>query len=229
MFNELLWIAMLLVNFLAVLLGFRFFGKTGLYLWCGLSVVIANIQVLKTVELFGMVCTLGNITYASSFFATDILSELYGKKAAVKGVATGFFSLIIMTLLMQFAVRFVPHESDFSQPALQALFSLLPRVAAASLLAYLLSQTHDIWAYDFWKRKFPSTRWLWLRNNASTIISQVIDSAVFTFAAFSGVFEMSVVIDIWITTCLFKWMVALADTPFIYAAVRMRRFVPDDD
>jgi hypothetical protein len=57
----------------------------------------------------------------------------------------------------------------------------------------------------------------------------VIDSAVFTFAAFSGVFEMSVVIDIWITTCLFKWMVALADTPFIYAAVRMRRFVPDDD
>lgn len=221
MTNELWWLVMMIVSFLSVLLSFRFFGKSGLYLWCGLSVVIANIQVLKTAELFGMVCTLGNIVYASSFLATDILSEIYGRRAAAKGVAVGFFSMLVMTLLMQITLRFVSHESDFVQPALLQLFSLLPRIAGASLLAYLLSQTHDIWAYRFWKKRLPALRWLWLRNNASTAVSQLIDSAVFSFAAFTGVFEFDVVIDLWLTTCLLKWIVALADTPFIYFAVRM--------
>jgi uncharacterized integral membrane protein (TIGR00697 family) len=227
--NELLWMIMLPASFFAVLAALRLFGKSGLYLWCGLSVVIANIQVLKTVELFGMVSTLGNIVYASSFLATDILSELYGRRAAMKGVAAGFFALVTMTLLMQLALWFTPHESDFSQPALESLFALLPRVAGASLLAYLVSQTHDIWAYTFWKNRFPGLRWLWLRNNASTVVSQLIDSAIFSFAAFAGVFEMPIVLDIWLTTCLFKWIVALVDTPFIYAAVRMHPFIRDSD
>ena len=219
--NEFLWGIMLLVSFVSVLMAFRLFGKSGLYLWCGLSVVIANIQVLKTVELFGMVSTLGNIVYASSFLATDILTELYGRRAAIKGVAIGFFSLVVMTLLMQLSLWFAPHESDFAQPALETLFALLPRIAGASLLAYLVSQTHDIWAYGFWKKRFPALRWLWLRNNASTVVSQLIDSAIFSFAAFAGMFDMNVVLSIWLTTCLFKWVVALVDTPFIYAAVRM--------
>lgn len=221
MSNEILWMIMLPVSFVSALIAFRMFGKSGLYLWCGLSVVIANIQVLKTVELFGMVSTLGNIVYASSFLATDILSELYGRRAAMKGVAIGFFSLVVMTLLMQLSLWFTPHESDFSQPALETLFGLLPRVAGASLLAYLVSQTHDIWAYNFWKKRFPALRWLWLRNNASTGVSQLIDSAIFSFAAFTGVFAMRIVLDIWLTTCVLKWVVALVDTPFIYAAVRM--------
>lgn len=227
--NEIMWIIMVPVSFLAVLGSFRFFGKTGLFLWCGLSVVIANIQVLKTVELFGMVSTLGNIVYASSFLATDILSELYGRRAAIKGVAIGFFSLVVMTVLMQFALSFAPHESDFSQEALKTLFGLLPRIAGASLLAYLVSQTHDIWMYNFWKDRYPSTRMLWLRNNASTVVSQLLDSAIFSFVAFVGVFEMNIVIDIWITTCIFKWVVAFADTPFIYAAVKMAPAIRDND
>lgn len=227
--NEILWMMMLPVSFLSVLVAFRLFGKSGLYLWCGLSVVIANMQVLKTVELFGLVSTLGNIVYASSFLATDILSELYGRRAAIKGVAVGFFSLVVMTLLMQFALWFTPHESDFSQPALETLFALLPRIAGASLLAYLVSQTHDIWAYEFWKKRFPALRWLWLRNNASTVVSQLIDSAIFSFAAFAGVFEMRIVLDIWLTTCVFKWIVAFVDTPFIYAAIKMSPSIRDND
>lgn len=229
MSNEILWLIMVPVSFLAVLGSYKFFGKTGLYLWCGLSVVIANIQVLKTVELFGMVSTLGNIVYASSFLASDILSEIYGRKSAIKAVGIGFFSMIVMTVLMQLALRFIPHESDFSQEALQTLFGLLPRVAGASLLAYVISQAHDIWMYGFWKQRFPAMKWLWLRNNASTVVSQLLDSAIFSFVAFLGVFPLEVVIDIWITTCVFKWIVALADTPFIYAAVRMKDSIRDID
>jgi uncharacterized integral membrane protein (TIGR00697 family) len=218
--NEGLWLVMLLVNFGCIALSYRFFGRVGLYAWIPLSVILANVQVLKTVELFGLVCTLGNILYAGSFLVTDILSENYGKKAAATGVLIGFFSLIAMTLLMQLAVFFTPHASDFSQSAMETLFGLMPRIAGASLLAYLISQAHDVWAYDFWRRRFPAFRWIWLRNNASTMVSQFLDTLIFTLAAFWGVFPKEILIEIFLTTYFLKWLVAAMDTPFLYLAGR---------
>ena len=82
--NELLWLAMLAVNFGFILIIYRLFGKTGLYAWVPIAAIVANIQVVKLVALVGMTATLGNIVYASSFLVTDILSEIYGKKAAKK-------------------------------------------------------------------------------------------------------------------------------------------------
>ena len=84
--NELLWIVMLLLNFAGILVMYRLFGRIGLYAWVPIAVIIANIQVIKTVQLFGLTSSLGNIVYATSFLATDILSENYGKKDAGKAV-----------------------------------------------------------------------------------------------------------------------------------------------
>ena len=223
MSNELLWAVMLVVNFGLILFAYRTFGKTGLFVWIPISVILANVQVLKTVELATLVCTLGNILYAGSFLATDILSENYGKAAAKQGILVGFFSLIAMTGLMQLAIRFSPHESDFAQGALETIFGFLPRVAGASLVAYLLGQVHDVWAYDFWRKRFPETRFIWLRNNASTMVSQLIDSVVFCIGAFWGVFEAPVLFEIFWTTYLFKWVVAAFDTPFLYLASHLKR------
>ena len=78
--NELLWLVMLLVNFLFIIAAYKFFGKWGLVMWIPISVIVANIQVIQTVELFGLVATLGNIVYASSFLVTDILSETMERK-----------------------------------------------------------------------------------------------------------------------------------------------------
>ncbi len=219
--NELFWALLLLINFGAILFIYRLFGKTGLYAWTPIAVIIANIQVLKTIELFGVVATLGNIVYATSFLATDILSENHGKKEARKAVAIGFFSLIVMTVLMNVALQFTPHSSDFAHESLSTLFSIMPRIALASLTAYLISQFHDIRAYHFWKQKFPATRYIWLRNNASTMISQLLDSLVFSFIAFWGLFPLDVFLEILITTYLLKWLVAALDTPLIYLAKRM--------
>ena len=102
--NELLWALMLSANFIAILLCYRFFGKLGLYIWIPISVIIANIQVLKTVELFGLTATLGNIVYATSFLATDILGENYQVKDARRAVYIGFFALISMTVFMNIAL-----------------------------------------------------------------------------------------------------------------------------
>jgi uncharacterized integral membrane protein (TIGR00697 family) len=177
--------------------------------------IICNIQVVVTVELFGLVATLGNIIYASIFLATDILSEHYGPREARKGIWIGFFSLAWATFAMQFAIHFIPDESDFMLLHLKEVFSLMPRVVLASLVAYLVSQHHDIWAFAFWKQK-TSGKYLWFRNNASTFVSQLADSVVFTLIAFLGVFETEVLVEIIVTTYILKLIVAVIDTPFLY-------------
>lgn len=218
--NEILWLAMLLANFLLIILAYRIFGKWGLIIWIPISVIIANIQVIQTVELFGLVATLGNIVYASSFLVTDILSENYGKEEAKKAVWIGFFSLISMTLLMNLALLFAPLKGDefagIAHDATSTIFSLMPRIAIASLAAYMLSQRHDVWAYHFWSKRFPKDNQIWLRNNLSTAVSQLIDSTLFVLIAFWGVFETSVLWEIFLTTYFLKFIVAAADTPFVY-------------
>lgn len=216
-FNNWLWFTFIIFVLLCSIGIYKIWGKIGLYTLIVASIIICNIQVLKTIELFGLVATLGNVLYASIFFATDVLSEVYGKKEARKGVWIGFAALILMVVWMQFALRFIPHSSDFAQGSLETIFEIMPRVAAGSLVAYLLSQHHDIWAFHFWKDKTKG-KYLWLRNNASTMVSQAIDSAVFCLIAFWGVFPMDVWWQILLTTYFLKWIVAAIDTPFIYWA-----------
>jgi queuosine precursor transporter len=221
--NELLGLCFLLVNFLCVVAVYRFFGVQGLFVWVGFSTVIANIQVVKTIEIFGLTATMGNVMYGTLYLVTDILHEKYGKEAARKAVWLGFFTLVATTLIMQFALLFAPHETDIAQPALTTIFGVLPQIAAGSLLAYMISQNTDVYLYSWFKKKFPKDNQLWIRNNGSTMISQFIDTLVFTTVAFYGLFEMDVWIDIFITTYAIKWIVALADTPFVYLAKRFHR------
>ncbi len=225
MINELLWVILLLVNFSLVLAAYRLWGKTGLYVWTGFAIVLANIQVLKTIELFGVVATLGNVLFGSLFLVTDILTEKYGKAAAKKAVWIGFFSMFAGTFIMWLSIHFVPHSSDFAQSSLEMIFGILPRIGIASITAYLISSLHDIWAYALWKEKWHKT---WLSNNLSTMVSQLIDSVVFCFIAFWGLFPVEVFWQILITTYLIKWVVAVADTPFIYLAKRMNNHSPEN-
>jgi uncharacterized integral membrane protein (TIGR00697 family) len=216
--NESLWLLLLLANFSAILLAYRFFGKLGLYIWIPIATILANIQVMKMVDLLSIGVTLGNITYASSFLVTDILSENYGQKSARKAVFIGFFSLAATVIIMNLALMFKPNEFDFIQESLRNIFAILPRIALASLVAYGVSQLHDVWAYNFWKNIFPGMKYLWLRNNASTMVSQLIDSVIFTFIAFWGLLPNSEFVQILITTYILKWFVAAVDTPFLYLA-----------
>jgi len=226
--NELLWFLFMLLDLSMVLFMFRFFGREGLFAVIIMSSIICNIQVIKLVNMFGFVATLGNIVYASNFFATDLLSEYYGKKAARKGVLLGFSTLIVATIWMQFALAFKPSSEDFSQQHLKAIFSFLPRITFASLTAYILSQLHDVWAFHFWKDKTRGKH-LWLRNNASTMVSQLIDTFIFTFLAFFGTVDKTTFWSILWTTYLFKWIVAVVDTPFMYLSRMIYKKVTHQD
>ena len=228
LFNNLLWAGFVIIDLALAVIVYRFFGKFGLYALIVASVITANIQVMKTVQLFGMVATLGNVLYGSIFFTTDILSEIYGKKAARRGVWLGFIGMTLMTVWMQIGLKFIPDASDFAQGSMDTIFGLMPRVAAGSMVAYLVSQHHDIFAFHFWKNKTKGKA-LWLRNCVSTMVSQAIDTVIFCFIALWGLFDTGIWLQILATTYFLKWLVAVVDTPFIYLAKRWSKRVTAEE
>lgn len=217
MSNELLWFLMMITNFIFIMTIYKLWGKQGLLCWIPVSVILANIQVVKLVSLFGITSTLGNIVYASAFLVTDILSENHGKEDAKQAVYIGFFSLIVTTVIMNLALQFTPHPDDFAQGAMETIFAIMPRLAVASLMAYGVSQLHDVWAFHWWRNK-TNGKHLWIRNNMSTLVSQALDSLIFTFVAFYGTLPLEALKEIFISTYLLKFIVAACDTPFVYWA-----------
>ncbi len=182
-----------------------------------MCVILANIQVMKLITLFGMTATLGNILYGTSFLATDILSENYGKKDANLAVHIGFFMLLMMVVVMKFAILFIPNPHDMAHEALSKIFGLTPRVAGASFCAYAFSQYHDVWMFHLLKGK-THDKHLWLRNNVSTMVSQAIDTGIFVGVAFYGMYPTNVLLSLFLSTYVIKWIVALSDTWCVYLA-----------
>jgi uncharacterized integral membrane protein (TIGR00697 family) len=88
------------------------------------------------------------------------------------------------------------------------------------MIAYLVSQSHDVWAFHWWKQK-TSDRHLWLRNNLSTMVSQLFDSILFIVIAFGGTYELNTIGAMIISQYVVKVGIALLDTPFCYILVRI--------
>lgn len=221
--NELLFIGSVLFFLGSVLLIYRLFGRSGLFVFTAFATLLANIQVCKTVTIFGLSTTAGNVLYASTFLVTDILSEKYGKKEAGKAVKYGLAVILLWVIGTQLTLLFIPNENDYIHPSLQVVFGLVPRIAFASLAGYVISQSLDVFLYHFiWSRTGGTKSGLWIRNNGSTLTSQAVDTLIFTFLAFWGVYPTPVFLSILGTTYLFKAVVALLDTPFIYLARKLK-------
>lgn len=206
-----------------VLAAYYFFDLSGLYCWTVFCTIAANIEVLIMVRAFGMEQTLGNILFASSFLVTDILSEIAGKKQAQKAVNLGICTSVCFILLSQSWLLYIPSETDWASPAFHTIFSNTPRLLLASLLVYAVSQRFDVWAYHKWwdftiKRFGNPERFLWLRNNGSTLISQLLNTILYTFGAFLGMYSMSTLISICISSYVIFIFTSLLDTPFVYLA-----------
>ena len=222
--NELIFILTVLIYLGSVLVLYKLFGKDGLYAFAIFGTLLGNIAVCKNVDIFGFATTAGNVLYASTFLVTDILSEKYGKKDATKAVAYSFSVMVLWMFGTQLILWFTPNANDYIQESLKIVFGLVPRITAASLVGFVCSQNLDVFLYHLiWSRTGNSRAKLWLRNNGSTLTSQLIDTVIFTFLAFWGVYPKPVFFSILITTYLFKALVALLDTPFMYWA---RSIVP---
>ena len=224
--NELIWFLFALVNFGLIVFIYYFFGKIGLIAWIAMGTILANIQVVKSIELFSLTATLGNIMYGTIFLATDVLNEKYDEKTAKMAVYVGFFINLSSVIIMQIALAFHPSIDTISMnDSLKTIFNLMPRIFIASLIAYLVSQLLDVILFQRIKRRWPSDKLLWVRNNVSTLISQAVDTVIFvTFAfSFNHYFTGIIFWEVMLTTYLIKAVVALLDTPFIYL---MKKIIP---
>lgn len=223
MINELLLAGSVVFIFGATLLAYKFFGKNGLYCISAIATVLANIEVVVLVNAFGMEQTLGNVLFASTFLVTDILSECEGKRAANKAVWLGVFSSLFFLLLSQSWLLYVPSENDFVHDSIRNVFSNTPRMIIASLVVYAISQLFDVWLYHKWwaftEKKFgDKRRFLWLRNNGSTLISQIVNTLLFTFFAFWGTYDTKTLISIFLSSYVIYIFTSLLDTPAVYIA-----------
>ncbi len=186
------------------------------------ALILANLLGSKITTILGVRVSVGIFFVPILFLVTDIITEVHGKEKA-----RNFFfisvAVLIFTLLMVYVSIIMPaNETWANQEAYQLIFKGSLRMTIASLIAFIISQYHDIWAFNFWKKKTQG-RFLWFRNNASTIISQFIDTTIFMFIAFYGIsskFTVSFIFSLIIPYWLFKLAFAIIDTPLCYWGVK---------
>lgn len=228
MSNEVLLVLSILIIYGGEIVFFKLFGKYGLYCFTSIATIAANIEVLIMIKAFGIEMTLGNVLFASTFLVTDIISELYGKKEAKRAVNIGIATSVMFIVLSQWWLLYTPADSDLAMPAMQKIFSNTPRLMLTSMIVYAIVQQFDVWAYHKWwewtEKKFGSKeKFLWLRNNGSTLISQFLNNLLFTFGAFLGIYNMKTLISIVISSYGIFIVTSLADTPFVYLARKIKK------
>ncbi|MFH1508763.1 MAG: queuosine precursor transporter [bacterium] len=186
------------------------------------ALVAANLLGSKITVLAGISVSVAIFAYPLTFLVTDIVEEVLGKKVAKQLIVAGFLSLFILLFLTWLSVILPAADRYEFNNEYKTIFSSSLRMIIASLVAFLLSQFHDVWAFNFWKEKTKG-KLLWLRNNFSTVISQFIDTSVFMFIAFYMItpkFDVSFIISLIIPYWLFKIAFAVIDTPFVYLGVK---------
>lgn len=223
MSNELLLLISLVGIYSMVLIWFYFFGDKGLYAFTVIATIAANIEVLILVKAFGLEQTLGNILFAATFVITDILSEISGKKKAQTAVNLGIMTSITFIVISQSWLLYTPAPTDFASPSIHTIFSNTPRLMLASLFVYAITQRFDVWAYHkIWEKTTKilkdKKKGLWIRNNGSTLFSQLLNTVLFTFIAFYNVYDMNTLLHIVLSSYIIFIVTSVADTPVIYIA-----------
>jgi len=164
--------------------------------------------------------SVGILPYPITFLVTDLISELYGKKAADQIVISGLVaSIFVMGVVLIANAMPQTTWSPVNGETFNKVFGLFGPAVFASMVAYLTAQFIDIRIFHFWKR-LTKGKHLWLRNNGSTIISQFVDTAaVLLLLCFTGVVEWSRFPGLLENGFIFKVMIAFLDTPLFYLGV----------
>jgi hypothetical protein len=205
---------------------------TGLFI---AGLIISNLLGGKIAQIGKIDFSVGILAFPITFLVTDIIGEVLGKKKAKQVVFVGLIAMLFVMLITFISIHlptaprsYIKHE-EFAK-----IFGISFRFLIASVTAFFVAQMHDIWAFHFW-RKLTKGKWLWLRNNLSTFVSQLIDSVLFMFIALWHIPDFIVKIfpflaqyntspkftAIYVITLLIPWWIlkvvmAIIDTPFVY-------------
>lgn len=226
MSNEVLFFAVMLLGILSIPVAV-WRGRTWVQGLIVMMALLLGITDAKVIEVFGLPITLGTALYVTIFLASDVLTENYGKKIAYDTARMSVFVMILFQIYLQ-AIRVADPVADVQNlaEAMDVVFSMSLRITVAGMFVYFLSQHLDIFLYDL-IRKLSNDQHLWLRNNASTLLSQLFDTYAFAFLAFYGAF------DGWLELATIayavKAFVIVVDTPFAYLSRSIARFRREND
>lgn len=221
MANELILLVEILFVFSMLLIAKRLFGKNGLMAWVCIASVLANLITAKNATVFGLSTAIGSVMFASTFLATDILTECYSAADARKAVYMGLCSTLVFVIASQIALAYTPSVIDYAHGSMQTLFSMNLRISISSMVMYFIANMADIYVFEA-IRKRTGGRWLWLRNNVATILCNCLENFLFIGFAFWGIYTMQDIMIIALSTSAIEAIVGLCDTPFIYAARRIK-------
>lgn len=182
--------------------------------------VASNAAGSKMISVFGGLSASATVfSYALSFAFTDAISELYGPEKARQAVRIGFLALLVSVVFFTVAIA-APGASYWGgQSAYEATLGLGPRLLAGGWISYMVSQHLDVWIFHKLKSATKG-RYLWLRNNVSTLVSQFVDTCIFITIAFYGVFPIG---DAILGQYLIKITIAAIDTPLVYLVVNFAK------
>ena len=220
--NEVMLFIEVCVVFSLLLFCHRVFKREGVIAWVAIATVLANIITAKNAMIFGLSTAIGAVMFASTFLATDILSECYSKEDAKKAVYVGLFSNVVLISATQIALRYIPSPFDYANEAMSTLFALNLRISIASAAMYFVANMADVYIFNKLKDKMNS-RALWLRNNVSTILCNCLENFGFIGLAFWGIYDLQTIITIAASTSIIELIVALLDTPFLYIARKIKK------
>lgn len=178
----------------------------------------ANILAVKLINVGTWVISAGILLYPITFLLTDTISEVFGRRRATQIVWFGFFGNILLVIMI-YVGGMIPSPVFWgNQEAYDSILGAVPRIVLGSMIAYLVSQNTDVISFHF-LRNATNGRFLWLRNNISTVFSQSIDTVLFLIIAFAGTVPTQVLWQmIWMQYIL-KIAIAGLDTPLVYLLV----------
>lgn len=211
-----------LIVFSLVIVCFRLFGKNGIIAWVVFAVVMANIITAKNANIFGLSTAIGTVMFASTFLATDILTECYGKKEAQKAIKMALFFSVVFIIATQIALAYIPSEFDHAHDVMSVLFSLNVRISIASMVMFFIANMFDVYIFAKLKAK-TGGKLLWVRNNVSTIICNCLENFGFIGLAFAGIYDLQTILIIAGSTSIIEAIVAVCDTPFLYLARKINK------
>lgn len=219
--NEIILVVEVCIVFTLLLICHKFFKREGVIAWVAIATVLANIITAKNAMIFGLSTAIGTVMFASTFLATDILSECYTKEDAKKAVYIGLFSNVVLISATQIALRYIPSPFDYANNAMNTLFALNLRISVASAAMYFIANMADVYIFNKLKEKMNGKA-LWLRNNVSTILCNCIENFGFIGLAFYGIYDVKTIIVIAASTSVIELIVAILDTPFLYIAKKLK-------
>lgn len=221
MLNNILLFVSIIGIFSIMLLIKKFLGKEGLIGWMGIASILANLLIIKSVDLLGISSTLGNVLFASNFLATDMLTENYGYGEAKKGIKFGISAVLIFMIITQVALIYVPNSEDIAQKSYELLFGFVPRISIASVSLFALSNIIDIRLYEYLRKKTNGKK-MWLRNNLCTILCNGGENFIFYLIAFGGIMSIQTIFAIGLSATIIETIIALCDTPFLYLSKKIK-------